>query len=178
MNESKSNKTNVPGVSTSSAWKNRTSHVRHGKKYVGLITDFKKCGNCKEVRPLNVFMGNGNYRPDGASYVRHVCIECSKQLKQEARIAKRNAPYEKTEICECCGSTEYRIESDHIHGTTEFRGWICLQCNQGMGKLGDDLDGILRAAKYLAKGNLTMIVDKLKGVMNDPFKGTNMEGKD
>ena len=69
-----------------------------------------------------------------------------------------------------------------LHGTNQFRGWICGQCNQGMGKLGDDLDGVLMAAKYLAKGNITMIIDKLTGIVrdtsNDPFKGTNMEGKD
>ena len=138
----------------------KTSHVRDGKKYVGLETDTKKCGYCKNVLPLILFYSNGTCRPDGAFYVKHICKKCQNQIRTEAKISKRNAPYEKTKTCECCPATE-NIESDHIHGTTEFRGWICRQCNQGIGKLGDDLDGVLRAAKYLAKGNTDKIIERL-----------------
>jgi hypothetical protein len=160
----------------------KTSHVRNGKKYVGLETDTKKCGNCKKVLPLIFYYSNGSHRPDGACYLKHICKECKDHHTTESRRSKKNAPYEKTEECECCHNKENKIEGDHIHGTTHFRGWICSQCNQGIGKLGDDLDGVLRAAKYLVKGNIDILIDKLTGVVrdtsNDPFKGTNMEGKD
>ena len=165
----------------SQIWEHKTSHVRNGKKYVGLETDLKKCSNCKRHLSLALFYSNGTQRPDGASYLKHICKECQNYRTLEARHSKKNAPYEKTEECECCHTTE-NIEGDHVHGTQQFRGWICGQCNQGIGKLGDDLDGVLRAAKYLTKGNITMIVDKLTGIVrdtsNDPFKGTSMEGKD
>ena len=155
-----SKKTNTVGVCKNLGWQNRTSHVRDGKKYAGLITDFKRCGFCKKNLPITFFRGNGNYRPDGASYVRHICHDCKKQIGHEAYMAKKNA-HEKTKSCECCHSTEHNIEGDHIHGTTEFRGWVCLQCNQGIGKLGDDLDGVLRAAMYLTKGDPDKIIERL-----------------
>tara|TARA_A200000159_G_C7239023_1_gene303691 strand:+ start:39 stop:185 length:147 start_codon:yes stop_codon:yes gene_type:complete len=38
---------------------------------------------------------------------------------------------------------------DHDHNTLKFRGWICDPCNMGIGKLGDDLEGIEKALAYL-----------------------------
>ena len=38
---------------------------------------------------------------------------------------------------------------DHDHVTGEMRGWICHMCNSGIGYLGDDVDGLLAALKYL-----------------------------
>jgi len=161
---------------------NKPTHMRDGKKYVGSETDTKKCGNCKKILSISLFRSSGTFRGDGSCYPHHICADCHVRIKQESRSALKHAPYDKTEFCECCSSNELKLEIDHIHGTNQFRGWICGQCNQGMGKLGDDLDGVLMAAKYLAKGNITMIIDKLTGIVrdtsNDPFKGTNMEGKD
>ena len=37
---------------------------------------------------------------------------------------------------------------DHDHETNLFRGWLCDDCNLGIGKLGDNLEGIMRAVKY------------------------------
>jgi len=39
---------------------------------------------------------------------------------------------------------------DHNHETKRVRGLLCQNCNTGLGKLGDDLRGVLRAAMYLA----------------------------
>jgi hypothetical protein len=33
---------------------------------------------------------------------------------------------------------------DHDSKTDTFRGWICQQCNTGLGKLGDDLDLVIQ----------------------------------
>jgi|SRR5271155_197318 len=55
--------------------------------------------------------------------------------------------------CECCGRLpmgQPSLALDHCHSTGVFRGWICMNCNQGIGKLGDNLDGVLRAARYLS----------------------------
>ena len=55
--------------------------------------------------------------------------------------------------CECCGGLPGRHSMclDHDHNTGEFRGWLCTKCNSAIGKLGDDLDGVLRAVKYLTE---------------------------
>lgn len=57
-------------------------------------------------------------------------------------------------VCECCGTDQFGgpnkvLHLDHDHETKEFRGWLCNSCNLGIGHLGDNLDGILRAAAYL-----------------------------
>jgi recombination endonuclease VII len=38
---------------------------------------------------------------------------------------------------------------DHIHGTSLVRGYLCHGCNTGLGKLGDDMEGLQRAMRYL-----------------------------
>jgi hypothetical protein len=54
------------------------------------------------------------------------------------------------EACECCGRRESRaLNVDHDHTTGQFRGWLCFACNTGIGKLGDNYDGVLRALRYL-----------------------------
>lgn len=55
--------------------------------------------------------------------------------------------------CECCGCapTKRGLHLDHRHDTGEFRGWLCQRCNHGIGSLGDNLPGVLRAVAYLLK---------------------------
>lgn len=38
---------------------------------------------------------------------------------------------------------------DHDHETGATRGFLCLDCNQGLGKLRDSPDLLLRALVYL-----------------------------
>ena len=35
------------------------------------------------------------------------------------------------------------FQLDHDHETGTFRGWVDHLCNQGIGKLGDNLEGVL-----------------------------------
>ena len=38
---------------------------------------------------------------------------------------------------------------DHCHKTNTPRGYLCNECNTGLGKLGDDLEGVEKAREYL-----------------------------
>ena len=62
--------------------------------------------------------------------------------------------YDSTLTCKCCG-----IVFDGVKGSTRkcidhsenwIRGLICGNCNVGIGMLGDDLQGVINAARYLA----------------------------
>jgi hypothetical protein len=71
--------------------------------------------------------------------------------------------------CECCGAlpghvdvfstptrtkirkAAYNLALDHDHVTGKFRGWLCSNCNTGLGKLGDDIAGLERAIAYLRR---------------------------
>jgi hypothetical protein len=52
----------------------------------------------------------------------------------------------------CCKPAPERLASmhlDHDHRTGEIRGFLCVDCNHGLGKLGDSPDRLLRALIYL-----------------------------
>ena len=59
------------------------------------------------------------------------------------------------EACECCGGPPRGKGStfhlDHCHETGKFRGWLCSMCNTAIGKLGDNVDGLMRAVDYLKR---------------------------
>jgi len=52
--------------------------------------------------------------------------------------------------CDLC-STPSKLILDHDHRTGKFRGYLCLNCNLGLGKLGDNLESLKRAVAYLKK---------------------------
>ena len=57
-------------------------------------------------------------------------------------------------LCAICGKPDQRYKNlavDHCHTTGEVRGLLCRLCNTGIGALGDDVAGLLKALKYLEK---------------------------
>ena len=56
-----------------------------------------------------------------------------------------------SDCCEICG-TKDNLCYDHDHNTMDFRGVLCKKCNKGLGNLGDTLEGVMKAVKYLTKG--------------------------
>lgn len=55
-------------------------------------------------------------------------------------------------VCECCGQpSKASLCIDHDHTTGAFRGWLCHGCNVGIGRLGDNLEGVRLAITYLEK---------------------------
>lgn len=54
--------------------------------------------------------------------------------------------------CSICSRTK-KLVLDHDHTTGKFRGYICRDCNMGIGKLGDNLDSLMRAVNYLRGRN-------------------------
>lgn len=77
--------------------------------------------------------------------------------KERARSRRRLRLPEPTrpepDFCECCGRVpETALRLDHDHVTGAFRGWLCDSCNLGLGKFGDNRDGLMRAVAYLDRG--------------------------
>lgn len=50
--------------------------------------------------------------------------------------------------CRICGATD-NIVIDHCHVGRSFRGFLCSNCNTGLGMFGDDIGRLQRAIAYL-----------------------------
>jgi hypothetical protein len=59
--------------------------------------------------------------------------------------------------CEICNQPPPKnrpcLLRDHDHNTLEVRGWLCNQCNQGLGLLGDTPETLQSALAYLERDN-------------------------
>jgi hypothetical protein len=55
--------------------------------------------------------------------------------------------------CSIC-HREAPVALDHDHETGRFRGYLCRECNMGLGKLGDTVEAIRRVLQYLEQANV------------------------
>ena len=144
-------------------------HYRGEIKIAGKETDMQECKECHEIFPAIAFATH-IVRGDEAYCLKKICRQCNTLLEKEKREVRKNAP-PKPERCECCHKKIKKLQVDHIHGSTTFRGWLCTDCNSGMGKLGDDLPGVLQAAVYL-ENDKNKIIETLDKVYNEMFART------
>lgn len=108
------------------------------------------CRKCKEYHPDYMFLGldKRNVYTGTASY----CLDCRTEYQKTIRELREQYPYpHDKEICDCCGQPPIgsKLHLDHDHITKEFRGWLCRNCNTGIGNLGDDVEGLQRGIDYL-----------------------------
>jgi len=147
-------------------------HVRSdGIKIVGKKEDVQECKECHRILLLGAFTTHG-LRADGAYRNRKICRECSCKVWKEQKVVRRNAPSE-PDRCDGCHKDK-KLQVDHIHGTFTFRGWLCGNCNKGIGSLGDTLEGILQGAIYLEKDK-SKIIETLHEVYDEIFARSSEE---
>ena len=119
----------------------------------------KPCKHCKNIQPIQLF----EKKPTEASY-RNICRPCRNYAKRtlnrlrNTHIKQYGKPYDNP--CKVC-LRQLPLVFDHCHKTSQFRGWICKDCNAAIGKLGDNFAGVQRAMTYLiefeaAKGLLAL----------------------
>jgi len=104
----------------------------------------KVCSYCKKRKSLKSFAKHILYKDK--LDVR--CRECVKKHESVRRKLHKSAP-PKPKKCECCGLKPKKWCLDHDHSDDSFRGWLCSKCNEGLGKLGDNLNGVIKAVNYL-----------------------------
>lgn len=107
----------------------------------------KKCIVCGIEKPLTEF----RERRDGQiNYThRNDCRECEAQVKREVAVIFKGIPVKPTH-CQCCGIKTDKLVRDHCHETKEFRGWICISCNNNLGRFGDTLEKVLEKTMMYA----------------------------
>lgn len=118
----------------------------------------RKCSKCGHTYSQNDFPIMVKLKT--STVYRSHCKQCDRKLNKERQKLKKihgAAPPDHT--CPICLRNERDLKEqtklkslwviDHDHHNGEFRGWLCHSCNRGMGMLGDDIQRLERAIKYL-----------------------------
>jgi len=135
----------------------------------------KKCTTCKVVKSLEHFNKNKS-KSDGLN---SLCRDCSnarsrQYYRQNPEKHRSNvAAYKKSNYARTraqslglntedveqaitlsdgkCGVCKRKrvLVIDHDHVTMKVRGLLCITCNTGIGKLGDNVEGLQKALQYL-----------------------------
>ena len=135
----------------------------------------RTCIRCKEDKPFDEFYINRRRKDGRNSY----CKECEKLYRREYykenKHIKDAYDYRKkygTTIDEvhenlkrqegqcyiCKKDISETFHIDHNHDTGKVRGLLCSNCNTGIGLLGEDLDALKRAIRYLQEHKWVMLV--------------------
>ncbi len=117
----------------------------------------KKCSDCKVVKPRDEMVKNKGTK-DGMSNMCRPCMnERASRRDRLTQNCKRHgitpevyqAMWEAHGgLCALCGRQPIK-HIDHDHRTGKVRGLLCMMCNTGLGKLGDDEAGLERALAYV-----------------------------
>jgi hypothetical protein len=135
----------------------------------------KTCTKCKEIKPINCFGKN----KQGKNGINSRCKSChldqwrhyqqnnSQKVKVQLRKSELKREYnitledynlmfkQQNGCCAICNKHQSELSKtlsvDHCHITGEVRGLLCNGCNRGMGMLGDNIQILKNAVKYLSK---------------------------
>ena len=110
----------------------------------------KICQRCQEELP-EVSFWKSRCRSDA---LHPVCKNCENTLAKDLYQLHKIAPI-KPNNCQCCGKESTNLVLDHDHNSMELRGWICRPCNTAIGKLGDNIEGLMKAVEYLTIYEIT-----------------------
>ena len=113
----------------------------------------KLCSACGQIKSRSLFKGTTSY-----------CSPCASEYQKRLRKMRKSHAVPKNHRCYICRRTSEQIPTatnsrtghkktpwriDHCHSTGVFRGFICRNCNTGLGAFRDRPLILLRAALYL-----------------------------
>jgi hypothetical protein len=116
--------------------------VRWADKDPRQAKETKRCADCGCSKLVKDFKIN-RHRSDGfASY----CRSCA---QQQEKVRKYGIKFIEGSICEICERPARDI--DHDHQTNQTRGFLCMNCNRGLGQFKDNTENLKLAIEYLEK---------------------------
>lgn len=108
----------------------------------------RQCNKCSEVKDLEDFHVP-YYKKNNEKGRSHTCKNCIRKQTQETSALKR-LHFSPTDcLCQLCGTYSESLHLDHNHKDGSFRGYLCANCNQALGKFKDSIDKLKKAIAYL-----------------------------
>ena len=117
----------------------------------GFESMWQFCRVCNELKHQKDFTVHSELDKYARRKLRNICRDCD-VIKASLIRKLKHEQGKPPKDCQLCGE-EKKLQLDHCHKTNKFRGWLCNDCNSGLGKLGDDVPSLERGIKYL-KGEL------------------------
>lgn len=118
--------------------------------------DYHECPICKGVKHKSEYYTQTLILKEPKLKVSEGCKPCYQEKVSLVRQLHKEAP-PKPDTCDCCGRNfkEYGLipELDHCHTKKVFNGWLCAQCNGGLGRFEDSLERLEKAVEYVRKTN-------------------------
>ena len=114
-----------------------------------------ECNDCGIVQPVD------NFQQMAAGEIKRKCNTCKRNQSGLVRHLKTLHPYpDEAYCCPICARDikelgrkgQPRMQTwvlDHCHDTETFRGWVCSNCNTGLGAFKDNVEKITKAKNYL-----------------------------
>ena len=155
------------------------------------------CSACGLCLPAKLFRLHADKRLGLGEAVRSECISCTTR-----RVRRRTYNTRKGELdtllttqgggCALCGrrlslanhkalpAGHVGAHVDHCHTTGRVRGILCSGCNNGLGKLGDDIPGLEKALAYVkgtASDPRTAALDRLTVAIARLAEAVKLEGQ-
>lgn len=110
----------------------------------------KLCSRCAKTKNIEDFPINKSGRGGRNS----TCKECKVENNQLRQFGITTSDALRiTNVCHVCEkdlNLTGRVCIDHDHNTGKVRGILCMSCNSGIGKLGDNKEGLERALRYIS----------------------------
>ena len=108
----------------------------------------KTCSLCGIKKDIEDF-AKSNTTPIKIHYKRF-CKECDNKRRTVSRNLRKNQNHpDKGQKCQICNKVPDAYYLDHDWKTGKFRGWLCNNCNTGLGMFKDDLVLLENAKRYL-----------------------------
>ena len=124
------------------------------------VADIKYCRKCDSYKARDRFhmlrhAGDGKHP---------YCKDCMRSYNEVLNDLKKNNTLPEDHVCPVCNRSEDQIvyngksmksvwRLDHCHESKQFRGWLCITCNQALGMLHDNPETLNRAIAYLQNGS-------------------------
>ena len=122
------------------------------------LIECHKCHIKQPVENFQVVIGKKN-----GYEIKRMCKSCKKGhglVLEELRKANKypdddyRCPICEKNMAEVSKYKQKRLSQwvlDHCHETNTFRGWLCGNCNTGIGRFNDDVEKVSKALLYLQK---------------------------